>query len=175
LLAEFSDRIDARKIGLVGWSFGGWAALATPEADPRVSAVVALAPGGSSKPLPGIIPATLTFAWSREVPTLFLVAERDRFTPLPGQYELFERTRSAKRMFILRGADHQHFADVIDDPGPCSPESAHVFTRGLALAHFDAVLKEERGALDFLTGDVAGALREHGVDATPYSGAPVAS
>lgn len=119
---EVSRQIDEGRIGLAGWSFGGWAVLATPAADDRV----------------------VTFEWKRDVPTLFLVAERDRFTPLAGQYELFERTRSSKRMFILRGADHQHFGDQIDEPGLGPPEQAHLFACGLGLAHMDAVLKECR-------------------------------
>jgi pimeloyl-ACP methyl ester carboxylesterase len=68
---EILDRIDLRRIGLIGWSFGGWAALSTLEVDDRFRAMVALAPAGNSKPLPGIIPATLTFAWKREVPRSF--------------------------------------------------------------------------------------------------------
>jgi dienelactone hydrolase len=169
--AELAGRIDERRIGLIGWSFGGWAALATPEVEDRVGALLALAPAGNSQPLPGIIPATLTFAWKREVPTLFLVAERDRFTPLAGQYELFERTPSRKRMFVLRDADHQHFADEIDEPGSCSPEHAHLFTRGLGLAHFDAVLKGSYEAQRFLEDDPAAVLRERGVDALEYANA----
>jgi predicted dienelactone hydrolase len=162
--------IDEQRIGLVGWSFGGWAVLATPEVDERVAAVVALAPAGNSKPLPGIIPATLTFAWNRDVPTLFLVAERDRFTPLSGEYELFERAPSRKRMFILEGADHQHFDDQIVEPGPCSPEHAHAFTRGLSLAHLDAVLRSDRDAESLMEGDPVAALRERGVNAIDYAG-----
>jgi dienelactone hydrolase len=165
LSGDLSPRIDEQRIGLAGWSFGGWAVLATPEADGRIRAVLAMAPAGSSKPLPGIIPATLTFDWTRDVPTLFLVAERDRFTPLAGQYELFERTRSSKRMFILRGADHQHFGDQIDEPGACPPEHAQLFTRGLGLAHMDAVLKEGDAARTFISGDPLAAVRERGVDA----------
>jgi predicted dienelactone hydrolase len=160
--------IDDLRIGLVGWSFGGWAVLATPEVDDRVAALVALAPAGNSKPLPGIIPATLTFAWKREVPTLFLVAERDRFTPLSGEYELFERTPSRKRMFILEGADHQHFDDQIVDPGPCSPEHAHTFTRALSLAHLDAAMRSDKDAERFMERDPVAALHERGVNAVDY-------
>ena len=157
--------IDDKRLGLIGYSFGGWAVLAVPEVDDRVSAIVAMAPAGNSKPLPGIIPATLTFAWRREVSTLFLVAERDRFTPLPGQYELLERAPSPKRMFILRGADHQHFGDVIDPEDGCPTEAAHLFTRALALAHMDAVLKKSAAAETFLAGDTLAALHERGVEA----------
>jgi dienelactone hydrolase len=75
---------DPDRIGIVGHSIGGWTALAVPETDARVRAVVALAPGGASNPKPGIIPATLTFAWSRPVATLYLVAEQDVCLPLAG-------------------------------------------------------------------------------------------
>jgi dienelactone hydrolase len=65
----------------VGHSFGGWTVLATPEAESRVQAVVALGPGGSAHPRPGILPLKLTFDWGRDVPTLYLAAEHD--TPIP--------------------------------------------------------------------------------------------
>lgn len=44
--------IDHTSIGLVGHSFGGWTALATPEVESRVGAVAAFAPGGGSNPRP---------------------------------------------------------------------------------------------------------------------------
>jgi hypothetical protein len=69
---------------------------------------------------------------------------------------------SRKRMFILRGADHQHFADEIGDPGLCSPEHAHLFTRSLGLAHFDAVLNGNAAARRFMEDDPAARLRERG-------------
>lgn len=168
--AAHDVRIDEQRVGLVGWSFGGWAALATLEADDRFRAVIALAPAGNSKPLPGIIPATLTFRWRREVPTLILAAERDRFTPVDGIAELFERTPSRKLMFILRGADHSHFADDVGDETLCTRDHAHLFTRALGLAHFDAALRDDRAAEDYLGNDPTGMLRAHGVDAIPYEG-----
>src|SRR6266851_5577898 len=157
---EVSDQIDPQRIGLIGCSFGGWAVLATPEVDDRFGAVVALAPAGNSRPLPGILPVTLTFAWKREVPTLFLAAERDGATPLPGMYELFERTPSSKRMFILRGAGHGHFGDQIEEDEHCKREHAHLFTLGLGLAHLDAVLKQNPSAQQFIASDPTAALRE---------------
>lgn len=45
--------LDAARVGLVGHSFGGWTALAAPEAEPRVRAVVAMGPGGSAHLRPG--------------------------------------------------------------------------------------------------------------------------
>ena len=73
--------LDPARIGIVGHSFGGWTALAATEVERRIRAVVALAPGGSSQPKPGIIPGKLTFNWGRNVPTMYLVAENmDHFS-----------------------------------------------------------------------------------------------
>jgi dienelactone hydrolase len=167
---EVSDQIDGERVGMMGWSFGGWAALAVPEADQRIRAVVTIAPAGNSKPLPGIIPATLTFAWKQPAPTLYLVAERDRFTPLSGMYELFERTPASKQMLILRHADHDHFGDQIEVE-LVPKQHAHLFTRTLALAHLDAALKGSDGASRFMSGDPAGVLRTRGICVDTYSGA----
>jgi predicted dienelactone hydrolase len=169
-MGELSRTIDAERIGLVGWSFGGWSVLATPEADERVGAVAAFAPAGAANPLPGTLQVTLTFAWKRKVPTLLLAAERDRAIPVAGVEELYARLPSSKAMFVLRGADHGHFADPVVDPGPCTAEQAHEFTRGLTLAHMDGSLKGNADAERFLTKDAAAKLSERGVDAIRYGG-----
>ena len=185
-------KIDPTRIGIVGHSFGGWTVLAATEVDQRIRSVVALAPGGSSNPKPGIIRATLTFEWSRDVPTLYLVAEDDVFLPLPGMYELFERTPGAKQMFILRQADHMHFMDNVEEmhetvrkmqfPGEaawisqemrpiaelCSGGEAHLFVRGLTLCHMDATLKGQPHAQHLMADDMEAELAERGVDAITY-------
>lgn len=185
-------RIDARRIAVVGHSFGGWTALAAVEVDPRIRAVVALAPGGATRRKPGILPLTLNFRWNRDVPTLYLVAENDASLPLDGMYELFERTPAGKRMFILRRADHLHFVDDVErqhevvrtvpftgdfariqaEMRPiaelCSGEQAHTFIRGLTLSHLDAVLRERDDARVWLSGDVAGELARLGIDAVEH-------
>jgi dienelactone hydrolase len=192
LLKSGDPQIDPRRIGIVGHSFGGWTALATPEADSRIRAVVALAPGGNSRPRPGILPAKLTFGWGRDVPTLYLAAQNDVAIPLAGIYELFERTPATKRMVILRRADHAHFMDNIAEQHErlrtmqlpaeldwlqkemlpmaelCSEEQAHLFTRGLTVAHMDATLKQQEQARRFLAGDLVAELAERGVDAIVY-------
>jgi predicted dienelactone hydrolase len=196
---EASARNDRARIGIIGHSFGGWTALATPEQEPRIRAVVALAPGGSSKPVPGVIPATLTFAWGREVPTLYLVAELDVPTPLSGMVDLFDRTPSTKQMVILRRADHAHFMDDMEKIHEtfrlstvpeeyawmtramrpfaelCPTEPAQAFTRSLALAHMDLHLKERGDAQEFLTGDLEATLAAHGIDAAVHGQAHTGS
>jgi dienelactone hydrolase len=175
-------KVDPNQIGIVGHSFGGWTALAVPEVDGRIRAVVALAPGGSSNPRPGILPLKLTFDWGRDVPTLYLVAENDISLPLAGMYELFERTQATKQMVILRRADHLHFMDNVEEVHEamrampftgvlewipkemrpiaelCSGDQAHLFVRGLTLCHMDAVLRQHEEARVLLAGDVVAEL-----------------
>lgn len=189
---ESEAELDPAQIGIVGHSFGGWTALAATEVERRIRAVVALAPGGGSQPKPGIIPATLTFTWGRNVPTLYLVAEDDVFLPLSGMYELCERTPTTKQMIILRRADHMHFMDNVEEMHEavrampftgelawvpkemrpiaehCSGDQAHLFVRGLTLCHMDATLKRQEEARRFLAGDLEAALAERGVDAITY-------
>lgn len=188
--------LDPSRIGIVGHSFGAWTGLATPEIDSRIRAVVALAPGGTSKPRPGILPVKLTFQWGREIPALYLVAENDVPLPLAGMYELFERAPSPKQMVILRRADHLHFIDNVEQeheafrtaPMPpevaqmqkemcpiselCSGELAHLWVRGLTLTHMDAFLGDRHEARRFLEGDVEGELKKRGVDVILHQSQP---
>ena len=166
--------IDASRIGIVGHSFGGWTALAAPESESRISSVVALAPGGSERPRPGIIPSKLTFDWQRAVPVTIVAAENDVPVPLQNVVEVFDRAPTPKRLFVLRRADHQHFVDDVEAeheavraarfPGDAawmpaatlpmaqlmSGEDAHRIVRALTLAHFDATLRGNAAAGRFL-------------------------
>ncbi len=192
------SRPDPERIGIVGHSFGGWTALAAPETDPRLRAIVALAPGGASNPRPGILPLTLTFAWGRDVPVLYLAAQNDVSLPLAGMYELFGRTEATRRMIVLRRADHMHFMDHVEEmhetvrrmafpeelswiPREMKPiaelssgDQSHLFVRGLTLAHMDAVLrrsKEKRSeeARRFWQSDIVRQLAARDVDAVEHS------
>lgn len=182
-------QLDPTQIGIVGHSLGGWTALALPDVEPQIGAVVTLAPGGASNPKPGILPATLAFNWRRDLRTLYLVAENDTSLPLTGMYELFERTPGTKQMVILRLADHLHFVDNVEELHEafrtiplsaelaaiqnemlpinqlCSGEEAHEFARGLTLAHLDANLKRRPEAQRFLTGDIEAQLDKRGIAA----------
>ena len=183
-------QVKPAPVGIVGHSFGGWTALAAPGVVHQIQAVVALAPGGSSNPRPGILPGKLAFKWGRDVPTLVLVADNDVCLPLDGMYEIFERIPAAKRMVVLRRADHMHFMDNVEQlheavrTSPpwipeldylqkemrpiaelCTGEQSHLFVRGLTVAHFDAVLKENDEARRFLTCDIQAELASRGVEA----------
>ena len=185
---DSETNVDPTQIGIVGHSFGGWTALAATDVESHICAVVALAPGGSSQPKPGILPVKLTFAWGRDVPTLYLVAENDTSLPLTGMYEIFERTPATKQMVILRRADHMHFMDDVEEVHEtvrtmpfnaelawlpkemrpiaelCSGEQAHLFVRGLTLCRMDATLRQQEEARRFLIGDIEDELAVRGVD-----------
>jgi hypothetical protein len=60
--------------------------LAAPDSEPRVKAVVALAPGGASHRKSGTLPLSLNFDWSGAVATPLLAAEDDVFLPLQGMW-----------------------------------------------------------------------------------------
>ena len=94
--------VDADRIGLVGHSFGGWTVLAVPEVDARVRSVVAMGPGGSSHPLPGILPLSLTFAWDRDVHVLYLAAEDD--VPIPARWSSRAFRQDARTQADVRAA-----------------------------------------------------------------------
>ena len=187
---------DATRVGIAGHSFGGWTALAAPDVEPRIRAVVALAPAGSSNPKPGVIPAKLGFNWGRDVPTLLLAAENDVSLPLDGMHEIHKRTPASKRMVILRRADHLHFVDDVEEAHEsgrklllerkelahiaeamrpigelCSGEQAHVFVRGLTLCHMDAILKGQEDARRFIEGDIEAELAARGVEVMVHKSA----
>ena len=179
--------VEASRVAVAGHSFGGWTALVTTARDPRVSAVLALAPAGGPTRLPSdALGAAMDFAWGRDVPTLFLVADLDTILPLRGIYELYEKTTSPKRMIVLERADHMHFCDQVEQvhelfrmmPPPvfdqlakdilpitelCSGDSAYRFTRGLGLAHLDAELRGDEAARRFLEDDLIARLASEGV------------
>jgi dienelactone hydrolase len=191
-LVDLGIPVDPTRIGIMGHSFGGWTALAAPEAEPGIAAVVAIAPGGASHPKPGILPLQLDFHWGRDVPTLYLVAENDSALPLPGMCELFLRTPATKQMFILRRADHYHFMDypeqvhegmrttswpeelswISRDMRPiaelCSGEQAHLFARALTLCHFDAVISQNAEARELLDGKPDAEFAARGVETIAY-------
>ena len=132
----------------------------------------------------------------RDVPTLVLVADGDVCLPINGMYEIFERIPAAKRMIVLRRADHMHFMDNVEQlhetvrTSPpwipeldylqkemrpiaelCTGEQSHLFVRGLTVAHFDAVLKRNDQAHRFLAGDIQAELASRGVEAFVHAAA----
>jgi dienelactone hydrolase len=188
--AAIAPLIDPTHVGMSGHSFGGWTTLKIAGREPRVGAALPLAPAGGWTHMPAdVLRQSLDFDWPHPVPTTYLVAERDSLLPLRGMRELYERTPGAKRLFVLRNADHMHFCDRVEEvhemframppPGAFADVAQHTppigelvpgehgyrFTRGLGLAHFDAVLRGDAAARTLLDDAVA-ALAAQGIAAT---------
>lgn len=178
----------AERTAVVGHSIGGWTALTVAQADPRVGAVVAIAPAGGPDPRPGVYQVTLDPA--RSVPTLYLTGAEDVSTRLAGIRDMVARTPDPVRLVVLDGADHYHFADDVGaeheafrsagDSVPLlswaremreldeliDPDVAHAFARGLTLAHLDATARDRPEAVTLLAGDLTADLAARGIPAT---------
>ncbi len=189
VLAELDGRVDPERIGMAGHSFGGWTTLAATARDARIRAALPLAPAGGASELPvdPLVASSVSLRWAREVPTLFIVADRDTLLPLAGMRQIYERTPSPKRMVVLKNADHMHFCDRVEeihelfrlmpqDPlfaavqqavppisELCPGEHTNLAIRGLGLAHMDAHLRGDAAAAGFLAGDLRAALAARGV------------
>jgi predicted dienelactone hydrolase len=189
VLAELDGQIDPERIGMAGHSFGGWTTLATTTRDARIRAALPLAPAGGASDLPvdPLVNSLAALRWSREVPTLFIVADRDTLLPLRGMREVYGRTPSPKRMVVLKNADHMHFCDRVEeihelfrlmpqDPlfasiqqsippitDLCPGEHSNLAVRGLGLAHMDAHVRGNESAAAFLAGDLRATLAAHDV------------
>lgn len=183
-----ASSLDAGRVGMSGHSFGGWTTLMVAGLDQRIRAALPLAPAGGECPLPAtaLIDA-LKLDWDRDVPTLFLAADKDTLLPLAGMRGLVERVRGNKRLAVLGNADHMHFCDEVEathemfrtmaPPGPfqeiakiippaselCPGTHAYDFSRALGLAHMDAVLGGNEQAAAFLAGDVEGEFAGRGI------------
>lgn len=195
---DLADRTDRGRMGLSGHSFGGWTTLMVPSVDARFGAAVPLAPAGGRTAVAetGDLASLLRFDWKRDVPTLFLVAERDSLLPLEGVRELYARAPGPeKRMVVLRDADHMHFCDRVEEshemfrtmPQPvpefaeiakrvrpigelCPADAAYAFVRGLTLAHFDATLRGLDAARALLEGDLGATCADRGIDVEVIGG-----
>jgi dienelactone hydrolase len=167
-------------VAATGHSFGGWTSLVMAARDPRVRAVLPMAPAGGPGPLWALaLERELTFEFAGGVQTLYLAAQRDTLLPLTGVEQMFLRTPDPVRMFVLENADHMHFCDRVErsheffrnmpQVGPFGAVAKHTppmseltpgvhghqFAKALGLAHLDAVIKGDPLAQKFLEDPLA--------------------
>jgi dienelactone hydrolase len=189
-LAHTLGELDAGEVGVTGHSFGGWTALVLGARDPRVRAVLPMAPAGGPGPLWTLsLEHELTFDYPPGVETLYLTAQRDSLLPVVGIEQMFRRTPDPARMLVLENADHMHFCDRVErsheffrnmpQVGPFAavakrlppmselvPGShGHSFACALGVLHLNAVLKESPEARGFFAGDPVAELQQRGIAA----------
>jgi dienelactone hydrolase len=165
------------EVAIAGHSFGGFTGLLVAHADPRVRAVIALAPAGGAGPLAAdALTRAIALDYGGRVETLYLAAERDSLLPLAGIEALYRRTSAPTAMYVLANADHMHFCDRAESSheffrklpkvgvlghliGELPPFSELVpsrdgydFACALTLAQLDAALRKRAEARTFLQG-----------------------
>lgn len=176
--------VDTRRVGMTGHSFGGWTALRVVADEPRIAAVVALAPAAGVPQLR----AAIDLAWTRDVPTMIIAAARDSLLPIAGIEAVHAELRAPALLAVIAETDHMHFCDgakqihelfrsmplkLVETASPLPPfaelapaEHGHESATGLGLAHLDAHLRDDAGARAFLAGDLAAALAARGISAS---------
>jgi len=175
--------VDARRVGMTGHSFGGWTSFKVVVDEPRIAAVVALAPA--------VVPplrAAIDVTWTREVPSLIIAAARDSLLPVAAIEAFHAELSPPAQIVVIADTDHMHFVDGarrihelfralpldlvhasaplprFDELAPAA--SGHDTATGLGLAHLDAHLRDRPAARAFLAGDLAAALAARGISAS---------
>ena len=110
-----SSVIDASKVGSFGMSMGGYTTLAVKSESSRMKASVAICPmGGRRSMIAGVrrLSGLLrTDDWKSGVSTFVLTGSEDCFVIADDVRDLFERIVEPKRLAVLNGAGHIHWAD----------------------------------------------------------------
>jgi alpha/beta superfamily hydrolase len=105
-LGFMHERYPGVPLWSAGMSFGAWISLTAGAADPRVSALVGIAPPLSRYDFePVRISAT---------PKFFLQGERDELCPLKEMQAFYARAADPKELVVIDAADHL-FAEAIED------------------------------------------------------------
>ena len=108
---EQHPQVDAKRIGLLGFSLGAYLALSVASVDPRVQAVVEFFGG---------FPKEMKFFMRRLCPVLMLHGEADATVPVQEAYDLqalLEKKGIPYEMKIYPGTGHGFENDVWRDAG----------------------------------------------------------
>ena len=110
-MADFRAALDymaARHPGsplwAAGFSFGSWVALETGAQDPRVTALIGIAPpvvtsvSGMDYEFPHTLASTK--------PKFFVQGEADEVCPLEGMWAFYGRLQEPRELVVIDGADH---------------------------------------------------------------------
>jgi len=99
-LNEMHDRYPGVPLWAAGFSFGSWIALETGATDPRVSALIAVAPPVSREGYD--FPHTL----ESTKPKFFVQGELDELCPLKDLRAFYARCHEPKELVVVDGASH---------------------------------------------------------------------
>lgn len=103
-LDYMAARYPGARLWAAGFSFGSWVAMEVGAADPRVSALIGIAPPVATS-LSGMkyeFPNTL----ASDKPKFFVQGEGDDICPLEALWGFYGRLQEPKELVVIDGADH---------------------------------------------------------------------
>ena len=103
-LDYMSSSYPGARLWAAGFSFGSWVALEVGAADPRVSALIAIAPpvATSVSGMTYEFPNTLASL----KPKFFVQGDGDEVCPIEGLWQFYGRLQEPREMVVIDGADH---------------------------------------------------------------------
>jgi uncharacterized protein len=103
-LDYMTTRYPGAPLWSAGFSFGSWVALEVGALDPRVSALIGIAP----PVVTSVSGQNYTFDHTLEStkPKFFVQGEADEVCPLEGMWQFYGRLQEPKELAVIDGADH---------------------------------------------------------------------
>jgi predicted dienelactone hydrolase len=143
---RFAGAVDAARIGVFGHSFGGQTALVVAAQDPRVRAVLSLAPGG--------VAIVAGFIDRIAVPGMVQGGEVDSIAPFAdNQQPAYDHLRAPRFLVEIGNTGHFAFADQCLSPtgttyadcaaGTLSQDEAHALVLRFAVPFFGRYVADD--------------------------------
>jgi len=179
---EIARVVGDGPVGLTGHSFGAWTTLAYTSQHTPIGAALPMAPIGLGfNPVfeEDSAYAGVDLSYPMRPPTITLAAEYDSLCPLRGIRRLHSALPAGPRLLVLHGAEHFHFCDYVEIAHALfrggyavarifgraqervrsrsellGAEEAKIAAKVIALALFDANLRENAKAQQWLDGDL---------------------
>jgi len=99
-LDEMARRYPGIPIWAAGFSFGSWIALETGAQDPRVSALIGIAPPVKREDY------TWDHVLASDKPKFFVQGSLDELCPIKDMWEFYARLKEPKELVVIDGASH---------------------------------------------------------------------
>jgi alpha/beta superfamily hydrolase len=103
-LDYMAERHPGIQLWAAGFSFGSWVALEVGAADPRVNALIAIAPPVVTSVSGQNYTFEQTLASTK--PKFFVQGEGDEVCPLEGMWQFYGRLQEPKELAVIDGANH---------------------------------------------------------------------
>ena len=147
--SRFSGRLRSDAIAVTGLSFGGFTTLSAAQREPRLDAVLALAPGGTAVLQPAAIP----------IPAMVIGSEKDEVVGFAESEKAYQRLAGPRFLVELQGGTHLNFTDsCVPLCGADAPSQAkaHRLVLHYALPFMRHYLARDRGGTAVLSRKIRG-------------------